>query len=130
MPTFRVRVDDRTSERRAWGAPHGIPEGTDFTLESTLTVNGVTSPSAVTSSGAYTLTVSDSVLNSGVALLSAVAGTFSSASVATGLVTWSITDANSSGWEAGTYTGDIKLTDSGSKISQFPISLSIRESRG
>ena len=130
MPTHRVRVDDRGSERRAWSAPLGIPEGTDFTLEATLTVNGANNTSTVTSSGAYALTVSDSVLNGGVALLTAQAGTFSTSVISTGLATWAITDALSSGWEAGTYTGDIKLTASGGLISQFPISLTVREARG
>ena len=103
-----------------------IPEGSDFTLEATFTLNGISDTGRVTSSGAYTITVSDSILNGGTALLSAVSATFSTAVVTKGLATWTITDTQSSGWEAGTYDGDIKLTDSGSLLTYFPISLVVR----
>ena len=115
--------------RKVFGAPDGIPEGSDFTLESTLKLNGITDTGRVTSSGTYTITVSDSLLNGGVALLSALTGSFSTATISGGLATWTITDTQSSGWEAGSYLGDIKLTDSGSLISYFAVTLLVREPR-
>ena len=112
--------------RKIFGSPDGIPEGSDFTLESTFILNGITDTGRVTSSGTYSITVSDSILNGGTALLSALNGTFSTAVIAGGLATWTITDAQSSGWEAGTYGGDIKLSDSGSLLSYFPVTVIVR----
>lgn len=113
--------------RVTWGEPQGVPEGSDFKLAAVLTVNGATNTGLVTSSGTFTLTVSDSVLNGGVALLSDEAS--DSKTTATGLIEWAITDTQSSGWEAGTYDGDIKLVDSGGIITYWPVSLRVREAR-
>lgn len=116
--------------RVTWGGPDGIPEGSDFRLESVLTRNGAKDTAGVTSSGTYTVTVSDSVLNAGVALLADEASD-SKVQIATGLlVSWQITDAQSSGWAAGTYQGDIKLVDSGGTITYWPVSMMTREVRG
>lgn len=113
--------------RKIWGLPDGVPEGSDFTLEAVLTVNGALNTSLVTSSGTFTLTVSDSVLNGGTALLSDEAS--DSFTTATGLVKWAIADTQSSAWEAGTYDGDIKLVDSGGIITYWPVALKVREVR-
>lgn len=113
--------------RQAWGEPDGIPEGSDFRLEAKLTVHGATDTSRVTSSGTFTLTVSDSVLNSGTALLTDE--TSDSETTATGLIAWEITDTQSSAWEAGTYFGDIKCVDSNALITYWPVSIKIREAR-
>lgn len=113
--------------RKAWGEPGGVPEGSDFTLEAVLTVNGALSTGLVTSSGTFTLTVSDSVLNGGTALLAGEAS--DSVTTATGLVKWNIADTQSSAWEAGVYNGDIKLVDSGGIITYWPVSLKVREAR-
>lgn len=113
-----------------WGPPEGIPEGSDFTLEAILTLAGAPDTSRVTSSGTYTVTISDSVLNSGVALLSAQSGSFSTTTVSTGMVSWTITDAISDGWEAGTYNGDIKLVDSGGLITYWPVTMKVRTPKG
>ena len=112
--------------RQVWGFPDGIPEGSDFTLEAKLTVNGVTDTTRVTSSGTFTLTFSDSVLNGGVDLLT---DETSDSKSNTGLIKWNITDAQSSGWEAGTYDGDVKCVDSGSLITYWPVGIVIREAR-
>ena len=114
-------------ERQAWGEPLGIPEGSDFRLEAKLTVHGATDTSRVTSSGTFTPTVSDSVLNGGVALLTDEAS--DSKTTATGLVAWEITDTQSSGWEAGTYNGDVKGVSSAGTILYWPVTLKVREAR-
>lgn len=116
-----------TDERQHWGGDLGIPEGSDFTLEAKLTVNGVTDTSRVTSSGTFTLWISDSVLNGGTALLSNEAA--DSVATTTGVVKWEITDAQSSGWEGGLYNGDVKGVDSASNILIWPVSIRIREPR-
>lgn len=122
MASYRVRVDNQASERQAWGVPHGIPEGSDFTLQAKLTKAGALDTATVTSSGAFALTVSDSVLNGGVALLEDVTGSFAS-----NLTTWTITDTQSNGWQAGTYAGDIRVTDSGGLINYWAVSMTIRD---
>jgi hypothetical protein len=101
-----------------------VPVGSDFTLEAVLTLDGALSPSRVTSSGTFRLTVSDSVLNGGSALLTDRLS--DSVTASAGLVKWNITDSQSSGWEAGTYDGDIKLVDSGGTITYWPVSLKVR----
>lgn len=113
--------------RQAWGEPDGVPEGSDFDLIAYLTVEGAKDTARVTSSGTFTLTVSDSVLNGGTALLTDEAS--DSVVTATGRIKWSITDAQSSAWEAGTYNGDIKCVDSGSLVTYWPVSLKVREPR-
>lgn len=110
--------------RIAWGEPDGVPEGSDFALEALLTVNGATNTGFVTSSGTFTLTVQDSVLNGGVALLTD--RTSDSVTTSIGKVRWEITDSQSSAWEAGTYQGDIKCVDSGTIITYWPVSLKVR----
>ncbi len=110
-----------------WGGPYGIPEGSDFTLEAKLTRNGALDTAGVTGSGTITLTISDSILNAGVALLTDEAA--DSFTEATGLAVWNITDTQSSGWAAGTYGGDIKLVDSGGTITYWPVSMVVRTAR-
>ena len=107
-----------------WGLPDGVPEGSDFKLAAVLTVNGALDTAKVTSSGTFTLTISDSVLNGGAALLTDEAS--DSKTTATGLIEWAITDTQSSAWEAGTYDGDIKCVDSGAIITFWPVSLKVR----
>lgn len=113
--------------RQSWGEPDGVPEGSDFTLEAVLTLDGALAPTRVTSSGAFTMTVSDSILNGGTALLTDETSDSVVASV--GLVKWNITDTQSDNWEAGTYHGDIKLVDSGGSITYWPVSLKVRAAK-
>lgn len=110
-----------------WGSPAGIPEGSDFTLEAILTRNAALDTSGITTSGALTLTVSDSVLNNGSALLTDEP--VDSLTVASGKAVWNITDTQSNGWQAGTYNGDIKLIDSGGGVTYWPISMVVRSVR-
>ena len=113
--------------RQLWGGTDGVPEGSDFTLEALLTVSGATDTSVTTSSGTYTLTISDSALNAGVDLLTDEASdTFNTTTFITG---WNITDTQSSSWEAGVYNGDIKLVDSGGLIRYWPVSMKVRSSK-
>ena len=116
-----------SQERKAWGLPYGVPEGSDFKLAAVVTKHGSLSTGAFTSSGAWTVTISDSVLNGGTALLADEVS--DSMTAATGLVEWSITDTQSEGWASGEYNGDIKLVDSGSTIRYFPISMKVRSVR-
>ncbi len=116
--------------RAIWGEPVGIPEGSHFYLQTSLKMNGINDTVNVTSSGTYTLTVQDSVLNGGTALLSSEA---SDSKLATnnGLsVAWDITNTQSAGWEAGEYPGDIKCVDSGGSISYWPVTMKIRSALG
>jgi len=117
------------TNRQIWGWPDGIPEGSDFTLEGMLTLNGAKDSNLVTSSGTYTLSISDSVLNGGTALLTDETSDSVSLANAGTKVVWNITNVQSSGWEAGTYKGDIKLVDSGSKITYWPVTYTSREVR-
>jgi hypothetical protein len=112
--------------RQAWGEPDGVPEGSDFTLEAVLTVNGAVAPAVATSSGTFSLTVSDSGLNGGVALLDSVDASAGDIAPATGYVKWTVSHTQSSGWEAGTYGGDIRLVDSAGAITYWPVSLKVR----
>lgn len=110
----------------AWGEPQGIPEGSDFRLEAVLTRNGA-KDSAVLSTGAtYTLQISDSVLNAGVALLTDEAADSVSIINTGTLVVWEITDTQSSGWAAGTYNGDIKVVDPTGAIYYGPVTIKVR----
>lgn len=111
----------------SWGGEEGIPEGSDFRLEAVLTLNGAKDSVRVTSSGAFTLTVQDSVLNAGAALLTDEASDSVSIIGSGTLVAWQITDLQSSAWEAGTYRGDIKLVDSAGSISYWPVTMKVRE---
>lgn len=112
--------------RQAWGEPGGIPQQSDFTLEAVLTINGVISPSVATSSGTYSLTVQDSTLNGGIALLDSVNASAGDIVPSAGFVKWTVTHEQSSGWEAGTYEGDIRLEDSGGSITYWPVTLKVR----
>ena len=109
--------------RQSWGEPDGIPEGSDFSLEAVLTVNGAIAPSQVTSSGAITLSVENTVEPIIPLLIDEVRDAVDAPS---GLVRWNITAAQSSAWPAGTFNGDIKLIDSGGTITYWPVSLKIR----
>ena len=122
MITYRIRADQRS--RKSWAVPFGVAEGSDFKLSAKMLNNGALDTSGFTSSGTWTVTISDSVLNGGSALLTAEAS--DSFTKATGLAEWSITDAQSAGWQAGTYNGDIKLVDSASLVHYFPVSLKVR----
>ena len=109
-----------SQERKAWGLPYGVPEGSDFRLSAIVTNNG----SVLGSTGTWTLTISDSVLNGGTALLTDEAS--DSVTIASGFVAWDILDTQSADWESGDYNGDIKLVDSGAFIRYFPVSLKVR----
>jgi hypothetical protein len=123
--TYRIRSDQ--ASRKSWAVPFGVAEGSDFKLAATILNQGAVSSASFTSSGTWTVTISDSVLNGGVALLTAEAS--DSFTTATGLAEWSITDTQSAGWAAGTYNGDIKVVDSGALVTYFPISLKVREAQ-
>ena len=125
MITYRIRSDQ--ASRKSWAVPFGVAEGSDFKLAATILNQGAVSSASFTSSGTWTVTISDSVLNGGVALLNAEAS--DSFTTATGLAEWSITDTQSAGWAAGTYNGDIKVVDSGALVTYFPISLKVREAQ-
>ena len=126
MLTYRIRSDQVS--RKSWTAPFGVAEGSDFSLVATVLNKGAVDAVNFTDSGTWTLTVSDSVLNGGTALLSAQAASSSFVKL-TGKATWNITDTISNGWATGTYNGDIKVVDSGALVTYFPISLKVREAR-
>lgn len=113
-----------SQERKAWGLPYGVPEGSDFRLSAIVTNNGSLSTGAFTSSGTWTVTISDSVLNGGTALLTDEVS--DSVTTASGFIAWDILDTQSADWESGDYNGDIKLVDSGAFIRYFPVSLKVR----
>ena len=104
-----------------------MPEGSDFKLEAVLTQNGTLDTATINAAGTVVLTVSDSVLNSGVALLTDEAT--DSFTTDTGLAEWAITDTQSNGWASGTYNGDIKLTDTSGLVHYWPVSLKVRDVR-
>ncbi len=109
--------------RQSWGDPDAIPEGSDVSLEAVLTVNGAISPSQITSSGTFTVSIENTVLP----IQTILTDELSDAVIASaGLVRWDITSAQTSGWPAGTFDGDIKLVDSGGTITYWPVSLRIR----
>ena len=122
MLTYRIRSDQIS--RKSWAVPFGVAEGSDFKLAATMLSHGAVDSVNFTSSGTWTVTISDSVLNGGSALLTAE--TSDSFAKNTGLAEWSITDTPSAGWAAGTYNGDIKVVDSGALVTYFPISLKVR----
>lgn len=109
--------------RQAWGDPNGVPEGSDFSLEAVLTVNDVIAPSQVTSSGAFTLSV-ENTIQPILPLLTDEASDAVNGSL--GLVRWDITAVQSTDWPAGTFNGDVKLVDSGGSTTYWPVSLRIR----
>jgi len=124
--TYRIRSDQ--TGRKSWAVPFGVAEGSDFKLVATVLNQGAVDNVNFTDSGTWTLTVSDSVLNGGSALLSAQAVSSSFVKL-TGKATWAISDTASVGWAAGTYNGDIKVVDSGALVTYFPISLKVREAQ-
>jgi len=109
--------------RQQWGDPDGIAVGSDVALEAVLTVDGAVSPSRVTSSGTYTL----SVENSGQPLSPLLSDEASdSVTASSGLIRWEITAAQTVLWPAGTFDGDIKLIDSGGTVTYWPVSVRVR----
>ncbi len=109
--------------RQIWGESEGIPEGSDVSLEAMLTVDGAISPSLVTSSGTYSLSVEN-----GAQPLSPLLTDEPSDSVtaSSGLVRWNLTAVQTDSWPAGTFNGDIKLVDSGGTVTYWPVSLRVR----
>ena len=126
-PVWRAHLD---AKRPAgiFGGKAGIPEGSAFVMESVLLVDGNTDSGNVTSSGTVTVTVSDSVLNAGVDLLTDKSA--ASLTQTTGLAVFKVTQAESSGWESGTYNGDVKYPSrNASRTIYWPLKLTVREAR-
>ncbi len=109
--------------RQRWGDPDGVPEGSDVTLEAVLTVNGVVAPAQVTSSGAFSLSIENTVQPLSPLLDDE---TSDSVTASSGLVRWNITAAQTAGWPPGTFNGDIKLVDSGGTVTYWPVSMMVR----
>ena len=103
--------------RFTWGEPDGIPEGSDFRVELLVSLNG--GSSGATSSGTYTLSVQDSVLNGGTAVLADEASDSKSTVNGRTLVAWEILDSQTAATEAGVYPTDVKLVDSATLIRYF-----------
>ncbi len=123
---YRIRIDTR-DQRRIWGAPQGIPEGSDFSLVAELTVNGVdVFPS---SSGSEVLSLRDSTDTSASLILTDAASASTDTTGSVFRATWTITDAVSNGWASDSailYHGDIKVTDSAALIHYYPVGLLMR----
>jgi hypothetical protein len=123
---YRIRIDTR-DQRRIWGAPQGIPEGSDFNLVAELTVNGVdVFPS---SSGSEVLSLRDSTDTSASLILTDAASASTDITGSVFRATWTITDAVSNGWASDSaivYHGDIKVTDSAALIHYYPVGLLMR----
>lgn len=123
---YRIRIDTR-DQRRIWGAPQGIPEGSDFNLVAELTVNGVdVFPS---SSGSEVLSLRDSTDTSASLILTDAASASTDTTGSVFRATWTITDAVSNGWASDSaivYHGDIKVTDSAALIHYYPVGLLMR----
>ena len=123
---YRIRIDTR-DQRRIWGAPQGIPEGSDFSLVAELTVNGVdVFPS---SSGSEVLSLRDSTDTSASLILTDAASASTDITGSVFRATWTITDAVSNGWASDSailYHGDIKVTDSAALIHYYPVGLLMR----
>ena len=125
---YRIRIDTR-DQRRIWGAPQGIPEGSDFNLVAELTVNGVdVFPS---SSGSEVLSLRDSTDTSASLILTDAASASTDTTGSVFRATWTITDAVSNGWASDSailYHGDIKVTDSSASelIHYYPVGLLMR----
>jgi len=123
---YRIRIDTR-DQRRIWGVPQGIPEGSDFNLVAELTVNGVdVFPS---SSGSEVLSLRDSTDTSASLILTDAASASTDTTGSVFRATWTITDAVSNGWASDSaivYHGDIKVTDSAALIHYYPVGLLMR----
>ena len=123
---YRIRIDTR-DQRRIWGAPQGIPEGSDFSLVAELTVNGVdVFPS---SSGSEVLSLRDSTDTSASLILTDAASASTDTTGSVFRATWTITDAVSNGWASDSailYHGDIRVTDSAALIHYYPGGLLMR----
>jgi hypothetical protein len=123
---YRIRIDTR-DQRRIWGAPQGIPEGSDFNLVAELTVNGVdVFPS---SSGSEVLSLRDSTDTSASLILTDAASASTDTTGSVFRATWTITDAVSNGWASDSailYHGDIRVTDSAALIHYYPVGLLMR----
>ena len=123
---YRIRIDTR-DQRRIWGVPQGIPEGSDFSLVAELTVNGVdVFPS---SSGSEVLSLRDSTDTSASLILTDAASASTDTTGSVFRATWTITDAVSNGWASDSailYHGDIRVTDSAALIHYYPVGLLMR----
>ena len=128
-PVWRAYLDSKRPAATIGGST-GVPEGATFVLETVLLIDGNTDSGHITSSGTVSLTVSDSVLNAGTALITDKAST--TFTQGTGLALFKITNTESNGWESGTYNGDVKYaSDSGGTSRSFywPLKLTVREAR-
>ena len=123
---YRIRIDTR-DQRRIWGVPQGIPEGSDFNLVAELTVNGVdVFPS---SSGSEVLSLRDSTDTSASLILTDAASASTDTTGSVFRATWTITDAVSNGWASDSaivYHGDIRVTDTAALIHYYPVGLLMR----
>ena len=123
---YRIRIDTR-DQRRIWGVPQGIPEGSDFNLVAELTVNGV--DVFESSSGSEVLSLRDSTDTSASLILTDAASASTDTTGSVFRATWTITDAVSNGWASDSaivYHGDIKVTDSAALIHYYPVGLLMR----
>lgn len=109
--------------RQTWGEPDGMAEGSDVALEAVLNVDGTVDPARVTSSGAITLSVENTVQVFSPLLVDEPCDAFTPG---TGRARWNITSLQSGGWPTGTFDGDIKLIDSAGAVTYWPISLKVR----
>ncbi len=109
--------------RQVWGEPDAVPVGSDVTLEAVLMVDGAISPTRITSSGVYSVSIENTSLPVQPILTDELSDAVTASS---GLIRWDITSAQTSSWPAGIFGGDIKLVDSGGKITYWPVSLRIR----
>ncbi len=109
--------------RQVWGDPDGVPAGSDVSLEAVLTIDGAISPQQVTSSGAYTVSIDNTVQPMQTILTDEPSDAVTASA---GLVRWNIAAVQTSSWIAGTFDGDIKLVDSGGSVTYWPVSLKVR----
>ena len=123
---YRIRIDTR-DQRRIWGAPQGIPEGSDFSLVAELTVNGVNDTKLY--GGTNVLSLRNSTDTSDSLILTDLVSSAANITSPIFRVTWDITDATSNGWASDSaivYHGDIKVTDSAARIHYYPVGLLMR----
>ena len=123
---YRIRIDTR-DQRRIWGAPQGIPEGSDFSLVAELTVNGVNDTKLY--GGTNVLSLRNSTDTSDSLILTDLVSSAANITSPIFRVTWDITDATSNGWASDSaivYHGDIKVTDSAALIHYYPVGLLMR----
>ena len=125
---YRIRIDTR-DQRRIWGAPQGIPEGSDFSLVAELTVNGVNDTKLYNSISNYVLSLRDSTDTSASLILTDLASSAADTTSPVLRVTWNITDAQSNGWASDSaivYHGDIRVPDTAALIHYYPVGLLMR----